>query len=353
MELHHSKIIEQPWQLMFDKHLADLNDFLARFDRFPTQKDHPVLNNWLNAVVREYKKNSLDKEYIDKLDAIGMLWNAKDVYWYERYKKVKKQLTERRQTIDERENKVFHKWLTSQLTLLSNYKLSGRQKDLITELSTLIEEQTPKAKEVDVRDKKTKLEDKWKQNFKKLVTFRLKCPSRWPSKNVAQLEEGKLVGWCKYQRELYRLEALPDDYFAQLKEIGFVFNPEEDIWNDRFEEIKSHLLTQKNELQLSPGLRSWCHSQYERFDSLSIQRKQLLNSIQFLEFRSIIVTWEDDFTELKKYIALHNEMPGKKNEKLYRWMLRQREKLRKNKMPAERKVRLAAIGITSESVFLP
>jgi len=103
-------------------------------------------------------------------------------------------------------------------------------------------------------------EEKWETYFKQLMQFK----QRMGHTNVKRSEEGKLGKWVKSQRRSYMIGCLPKYRIDKLERIGFVWDVNEDLWEQRYFELvqfkkeHGHLVVNR---QTYPALGYWVKTQ--------------------------------------------------------------------------------------------
>jgi hypothetical protein len=137
-----------------------------------------------------------------------------------------------------------------------------------------------------------------------------------------------------------------------LNRLGFNWDPRENYWLERFEELKAHFAKEPNEKKKMPNRKTslgvWCDGQvleFNRFKSgakpcyITKERIELLNSIGFLWDR-MLAAWMSNYDALKKFHDDfgHNQVSVNYGDKtLFRWVAKQKKKyknFKEGKKPA-------------------
>ena len=131
-----------------------------------------------------------------------------------------------------------------------------------------------------------------------------------------------------------------------LNRVGFNWDPRENYWMERFEELKSHFQSLKGKKRVMPNrkvpLGVWCDGQvleYNKFKTgskpcyITKERIKLLNSIGFVWDRTH-ASWMASYEELKKFQADcgHTQVSVNYGDKtLFRWVSKQKRKYKNMK----------------------
>lgn len=324
----------------FEENFAELSAFLSQFNKFPEKTDNLKLYNWMAALMNEHKGKRLPQEYVDKLNSIGFIWSKRDFNWHEKATEVKNLLEEQNQIPNYDEHPALYHWLRVQLDLLSKQELPDEKKFVVVEIKTLIEQVT-KASTPEPLVKISARELKWIQKFNELVEYRKQNPKSWPQVEATDEKEKKLGIWCQDLRSRYRKQLLEDTWIDKLSSISFNFEGRLDNWKERFEELKAYISTHHETPNSDSNLYVWARLQYKSFDELSVEKQQLLSSINFLQYFEEN-TWDKRYAEVREFILFYKKAPTKKsNAELYHWLTVQRAKYRNNQLiDAERQALL-------------
>ncbi len=185
----------------------------------------------------------------------------------------------------------------------------------------------------------------WNQNLNSLIEFRNINPKSWPQVQALDNKEKKLGIWCRKLRKDYKNKILKNSRIEKLLAINFDLNSPPDTWKRRFDDLKDRLNTNQATPRSDSDLYRWGIVQYKKFQSLSLEKQKLLNSINFQKYYGVKI-WDNRFIELKKYILLHNKIPSQKeNRKLHYWITSQKNKFRRNRLTEYKLRNLIKLGI--------
>lgn len=141
---------------------------------------------------------------------------------------------------------------------------------------------------------------------------------------------------------------------TRLNEIGFIWNPTEAQWENRFNE----LLAYKSEYghvnvpnDWPSGLGKWIQIQrvFEKNGKIAPDRRRRLIDIGFI-WNTLDLQWDEKFDELIAYKAEYGnvDVPQRWATGLGAWLNTQRKAIKKDALSPERKARLDAIGVESD-----
>jgi hypothetical protein len=179
-------------------------------------------------------------------------------------------------------------------------------------------------------------------------------------------ENPQLGVWVVKQRQQYKNSELPSERIQKLSEIGFVWDPLELQWFERFEELKEYRRNHGDTLvphkyPSNPALSFWVKRQrqdYKKFMTkkkleadgalqheleasevekfMNIDRRMTVERIRLLEAEDFVWNvydhaWQLKYDELCEWIALngHGGIPGNKSDPLENWVFVQRKMYKK------------------------
>lgn len=316
---------------LWEKRFAELLEFKKAYDHCNVPKDwseNPKLGTWVNNQRRNKKKNILNRDRICRLDEIGFLWDMIDTRWEDNYVDLYKYYKRYGNTdvpTKWHENPQLGKWVSyqrsqrrrnrlseSQILRLDNIKFNWNPRDkwdemysnlfefknlyghcnvprgwqANPELSNWVNRQRRqyKAGQMDKKHIK-KIEDIgflwdirqniWEERFLELFLFKANIghcdvPDKWG-------ENPKLSNWVGVQRRNYIKGKMNHERVTRLNEIGFVWEPIDTSWAERFselirfKELNGHCHVPQRFTE-NPKLGRWAARQ-----RASIRRKQLGN----------------------------------------------------------------------------
>ena len=335
--------LEASW----DQSFRDYQIFKEKYDREPSQssKDQSeiFINRWVGNQRKNYKKNKLSKDHLDKLKSITFVWSLLDSSWddsFDNYIKFKKEHNkEPNNNSKDKFEKLAATWATRQRV---SYKKNELSKSRVAKLDS-----------VDfIWDL---AETSWDNNFKGYKSFKKK-QGRFPSEESKDKSESFLGSWAGGQRQKYKKNKLPKDRIDKLNLIGFVWDPLELSWNQEFEEYqefkkkfnKEPTVYSKSESE--KFIANWAARQRIRYNKNKLSQDKIdnLNSISFT-WDQLESSWNKLFEDYKNFKERNNHEPSAISKENYvreigRWAGQQRKNYKKNKLSKERIDRLESIG---------
>jgi len=202
----------------------------------------------------------------------------------------------------------------------------------------------------------------WEQYYEELKQFQAlqgHCyvPYDWD-------EDVQFAQWVSRQRVRKNKGKLSPERTAKLEEIGFLWSAVEGgafklRWEEKYEDLKKYK-EEYGDCNVpyrwpdNPQLANWVFRQREhrKAGKLSEEREAKLTELSFVWGLNSAVSkhhrWDMRFAELVEYKSQfgHCCVPNvfKKNQQLANWVRKQRELLKKDKMPLERVIKLDKLG---------
>ena len=166
-------------------------------------------------------------------------------------------------------------------------------------------------------------------------------------------ENKKLASWVGSQRGLRKNSKLDNDKIKRLDELGFAWEPDQQVWEKRFQELEDYkqehgdcLIPDKwlENKQLSNWVKVQRRAKKQgKLDGKKIKR---LNNLGFV-WNPIKQAWEDRFQELVAYKREHGDCLVRsswENKKLAKWVSHQRNFRKRDKLDADKIKRLDELG---------
>jgi superfamily II DNA or RNA helicase len=304
----------------------------------PQVGEHPALGQWCRSQRRTFTKGELSPERISRLDEIGFVWSIFDRDWEEMFGELvayKDRLGDIGELIDWQENAKLGKWCSRQRQFYKEGRLSAERIKRLEELRFVWD--------LD--------ETIWEKSFQELNAYK----KQYGYCNVIRSgEHAKLSKWSTVQRRAFNKGKLSPQRIARLEAIGLMWDPIENVWNQRFQELaayKNHFGDCNVSLKWNknPELGLWCSHQRQAFKrgELSPERITRLEELEFLWVR-FEGAWEKMFGALidyKKRFGNCNVPQGwNEDQKLGRWVSTQRRLRKKDQLSPERMSRLSELG---------
>jgi superfamily II DNA or RNA helicase len=194
-------------------------------------------------------------------------------------------------------------------------------------------------------------EERWEEGFSKLLAFRKR--EGHVLVTIGHEEDGfQLANWVFNQRSIFRNGKMPADRVNRLKEIGFVWDKNDDAWNTGYQNLltfytrEGHTNVSLNFEESSFKLGGWVAQQRKNKGGLALDRIKKLEEISFL-WDPLDEKWSKAFELLKKYKLKYGDclVPQSfidEDVALGAWVGTQRKAI--NTMSKERKKLLEGIG---------
>ena len=336
--------------------------------------DGKRLGNYVSNIRSRYQNHMLTISYINRLEAIGFTWSAMDYYWEQNYKKAEE-----------------YYYSNGHLNVPKRYKTEdGTRLGLwIATQRNVFLKRVPGDLTPEQKAKLDKLHMIWeKQSEEELFEIKLKALKQYVIENGDAMvkrthitKDGVALGqWVltlrskyshnKLQRLILEGAECPKSYITieqeqRLNEAGMVWNVNETLWNEMYEEAKryyeayGHLLPVPAALKgpRGRGLFAWITSQQDAYRRNGRNRK-LLTKAQIEKMQAIGMEWElktdrrfeKGMEALVQYKKENNTMLIPVNYitpdgyQLGKWASRQRSLKRKNKLASDRVQHLNKYG---------
>jgi superfamily II DNA or RNA helicase len=150
------------------------------------------------------------------------------------------------------------------------------------------------------------LADKWDEGFKRLKAYETKNGNARPKNSFKKIDGFALPRWVATQRT--NKDSLTLERIALLESLkGWSWDPYTDQWNEGFERLKAyaakndHARPEKRCDSDGFPLGQWIGTQRTNKDSLSSERKRLLENLKGWSWDPIADQWNDGFERIKAY----------------------------------------------------
>ncbi len=198
--------------------------------------------------------------------------------------------------------------------------------------------------------------DKWEQGRRRLDKYISAIGDALVPRSYVTTDGYKLGQWVNNQRNLRRrrVGGLENSRIERLEQIGMIWEPDDYAWEQSFRHLQDYVDKMGNALvphaYKSPGgyaLGHWVAKQRSS-GSLDHDRRQRLRELEGWAWSAKEARWEQGYSYLKKYVALHQKAPGATDKiddyKVGSWAVTQRKRHREDKLPSELVSRLEHLG---------
>ena len=162
----------------------------------------------------------------------------------------------------------------------------------------------------------------WNARYRELVQYIQEQGSP-----LVPRDYGPLGRWVDKQRSHYKTDELSSERLKKLNQIGFVFEPQEVQWSERFRELQEYINEYGNSLvpQDYGTLGNWTQKQRYNYKIgvLHPERVQQLNEIDFV-WDVLEAQWLERLEQLKKYRRENGDTLVPRNHVLGSWVWWQR-----------------------------
>jgi hypothetical protein len=193
----------------------------------------------------------------------------------------------------------------------------------------------------------------WNERFGELKAYKehyahCNVPARWD-------ENQSLSRWVNTQRRCRRGGVLSEDRIQQLSQIGFVWEPFDAAWEEKFSKLRAFQATYGHcnipmVWSEDKQLVTWVSHQrrYRKQGKLSEERIRRLDEIAFV-WNTLDALWEERFAELTAFKATHDHcnvpIGWPENPQLRTWVNEQRKRKKKGTLSEDCIQRLNQIGL--------
>jgi hypothetical protein len=286
-----------------------------------------------------YKNNKLDKKRIDRLEAIGFVWDPIKLQWEEMFLDLvdfKRKNGHCNVPQSYLMKPQLGSWLATQRSKYNKGKLAQERRKRLEDLGVIWDPHTVA----------------WETQFAELEKFKqihnhCNVPKVYP-------QNPTLGTWVSKQRKLFNQKKLSTECIEKLEKIGMLWNPRLSKWDKNYQELASFKKQYGhfNILKICPektNLDLWMKTQRVVYKSgkLSQERIEKLEAMEFI-WDPIDTAFENFFTELCEYKKSngHCKVPARysMNRKLASWVSNLRLSFHGKKLSVEKIDRLNAIG---------
>ena len=323
-------------QLTWDECLNKLTKYKAEHGHCNVPQKQGSLGNWVREQRRTHKKGKLSEERVQKLDALGFVWDPLSTQptWDERLGELMNFNAKHGHCNVPQGQKPLGTWVDNQRTAYKKGKLSGERVQKLDALG-FVWNSVPS----------------WDERLGELTKYKVEhghC-------NVPTTQ-GPLGTWVSHQRAVHKKGKLSEGRVQKLEGLGFSWSttrstqPSLAPWKQRLDELTKYKSEHGhcNVPTSQRPLGRWVQSQREAYkkNKLSKERVQKLNKLGFdWSPQGTPRSWDELFDELTKYKAEHGHCNvPRSHESLGTWVNRQRQAYKKGKLPEGRVQKLNEHG---------
>lgn len=336
------------WDDMFE----DLSAYKSQYGNcnVPGQwKQNAKLSSWV--FTQRQRKATLSTEKIDKLNALGFVWDVNDFLWDRRFQELKKYKERFNHTMIlteyKDEFKLLYAWISNQRMFYSKKRMAKERIVMLEEMG------------FDFKPS-LKVDEVWENYFQRLIKYK----AQFGHCNVPKSYKAdkQLADWCDRLRNIYcgtMAGNLTAERIQSLEQLGFVWswNRTEIAWEKRYQELllfkNKHGHANVPKTAEYKDLGAWVSAQRNYYTKgiLSEQRQKKLTDTGF-NWTVKTDAWEKMFDELIR----HKKKPGHPhettqyplNEKLSDWYYAQKHLVQHGLLSKERIKKLRDAGINFE-----
>jgi hypothetical protein len=299
------------------------------------------LGGWVDK--QRQRQPGMSKERRAYLDALGFVWDPYASQWEEGFKHLQEYVGKEgdcRVAFDyvSPDGYPLGSWVNTQR--ISEASLSPERKSRLNALGFIWDA----------------LSSKWEEGFQHLQEFLRERGHCYVSYGYIAPDGFPLGRWVNKQRS--RQDAMSAERKARLTAIGFIFDPRTAKWEEGFLHLQNYANEHRNcrvrdDYVTADGydLGQWVRVQRRRLreNTMPAEQKDRLDAIGFI-WDALADNWEEGFRHLQSYVNEHGDCRVRSTHitadgyPLGQWVKVQRRRLRNNKMPAEQKARLDALG---------
>tara|TARA_B100000989_G_scaffold198039_1_gene149548 strand:+ start:89 stop:3943 length:3855 start_codon:yes stop_codon:yes gene_type:complete len=309
--------LESEWQ----RNIMQLKEFKKEYGHANAPTKGHELTRFVINHRGAYKKGNLSQEKIDLLNSIGFDWDPVETDWFKHFEDLKKYKKENGHANPNTKQTSLGQWCIKQRTAFRKGKLSQEKIDLLNSITF----------------KWDPNETDWQNKFIELKEFKKETGHVFPS------AKKPLGFWSLRQRSNFKKGKLSKDKIELLESLGFDWDPIDRVWQVNYKELKKN-----NELNLpsNPILMNWCNAQRVRYKKGKLEEKriELLEIIEF-DWDPIENEWLEKYEELKRFKKENGQCNRhSRGSVLAIWCQRQRGNYKKGILPTNKIELLDSIG---------
>lgn len=198
-----------------------------------TTEENRRLGAWTVHQRKSYKSGKLKQEYIDKLNAIGFIWETNESAWDKQFHKLIKYKKENGHCNVPfyYDDYTFARWVSTQRVKYRKGKLSKKRIYKLNDLGFIWNKHETSL------NAKNYADGLWNKHYETLKKFNLKYGHSDVLKK--HTDDKKLLQWAKAQRHLYKKGELSSERINKLIKLGFKFDDfSKVLWERRIKQLK-------------------------------------------------------------------------------------------------------------------
>jgi len=265
-------LLDESWDKMFAA-LTEFNRVRGDWNVPDNWPENPQLRRWLNKQREDHKAERISQERMAQLNDIGFVWSPYDAAWEAKFTMLE-DFRRRHGHCDVPgeypDNPQLGTWVAGQRKARKKEQLNAEQVIRLEEIGF----------KWDMRAAD------WETNYAALVEYkesRGNCdvPTGWP-------ENPELARWVRTQRKTKGDGTLNEDRLQKLNEIGFVWDPFEAAWEEKFAVLLEYKKIHGNcnvpqKWSSNPSLGKWVSDQRKKWREKKLSNVHIdrLNEIGF------------------------------------------------------------------------
>jgi superfamily II DNA or RNA helicase len=330
--------IQHAWEEGYE-HLKSFKDQKGhcRVPRVFKSNDGYKLGTWVGNL--RVHRDRLTPESIASLDSLGFIWDPFDENWNKGHERLVSYL-----------NKTGNCRVPTNYKDEDGFKLGSWVATQRQNRSALLSKRVALLDEIGFVW--NKLEDDWRVGYQRLKAYKELNGNCRVTQTYKDQDGFRLGNWVGVQRS--QGKTTPTERLVQLNDLGFIWDIEEDRWNEGYEHLKDFveheghcLVPSQYKNNASFGLGYWVGDQRGRRDATSPERVTLLDELGFV-WNVEESAWNEGYEHMKNFVERvgHCVVPkvfkDKDGFKLGQWVGAQRKN--KKKMPLGRVDLLDVLG---------
>ncbi|MDC0613604.1 Helicase associated domain protein [Akkermansiaceae bacterium] len=333
------EVLQRQWEFQFQKLVAYIQEYGDCL--IPRSWKDRAFSSWVGTQRGLKRKGMLSAYKTKRLDDIGFVWDLLQHEWEIQFQAIIAYKEEHGNCLVPAKwsnNKKLANWVGNQRQFKRKGILDADKEQRLEKIGFIWEPD----------------QHEWEIQFQALIAYKREngdclVPIRG--------EDKKLGSWVNKQRNKKKLGKLNSDKTKRLNEIGFIWNARSkklDRWEEQFKKLLAYK-EEHGDCLVTIGwkdkqLSGWIKVQRQTKQSgkLSADRIKRLDELDFV-WDPLQESWDAQFKSLVAYKQEHGDClvkRGWKDNKLARWVLKQRQRKRNGKLGADTIRRLDSLGFS-------